>query len=226
MPSVSVLKSGCQALDEALGGGLRARDIVQIYGPSGVGKTTLALQFSIMAAHQNYRVVFIDAENALSLIRLRQLASKDFDQIASLISIVSPSTFDEQNNLIKQLDTIISTRVRLLIIDTVVSLYRKKLGELEENIVLNRLLNRQLGVITSLTKTRPLTVILVNQVRGYDESPDGFLPVASSIISYWCTNNIQIKKSESMGYREFKLTKRNENQAKEFVAELGLSGFK
>lgn len=220
-----LLKSGCLALDQAMKGGLKEHDIVHIYGPSGVGKTTLALQYASSVLRQGFHVLFVDAERAFSLARFRQLVSADFDSLASMISIVSPRTFPEQSNLISQLGRLCPSDVHLLVFDTIASLYRLELGEFGENIRLNRLLSRQLGEIAAFAKTRELTVVLVNQVHGDVESPDGFSPVAASIVSFWCTAQIRIAKAESMGYREFKIVTTDPGESKVFLAKLGNSGF-
>jgi len=225
MQSRPLLKSGCLVLDEATQGGLKNDDIVQIYGPSGVGKTTLALQYATSVLRQGFRVLFFDAERAFSLARFRQLVSSDFDLLAPLLSIVSPSSFLEQAELVSQLSRLCPSNVCLLVFDTVVSLYRLELGEFEDNIRLNRLLSRQLGEIAAFAKARKLAVVLVNQVRGDAESPDGFSPVADPIVSFWCTARIRIAKAESMGYREFKIARRDSTESKVFLAKLGNSGF-
>jgi RecA/RadA recombinase len=225
MQTRPLLKSGCLALDQALRGGLKDHEIVQIYGPSGVGKTTLALQYAGSVLRQGFRVLFVDTERAFSLTRFRQLISSDFDSLASMMSIVSPSSFLEQAKLISQLGTLCSPNVHLIVFDTIVSLYRLELGEFKENIRLNRLLSRQLGEVAAFAKARKLTVVLVNQVRGDIESPDGFSPVADSIVSFWCATRIRIAKAESMGYREFKIATSDSTESKVFLAKLGNSGF-
>jgi RecA/RadA recombinase len=221
-----VIPSGCQFLDTVFQGGIKVGEIVHIYGPSGVGKTTLALQYAINSARRNYRVLYIDAEKALSLIRLRQLAEGHFDRIAPKISIITPSNFDNQSLLMQKLHDELPSKTRLIIFDTIVSLYRKELGEFPENIQLNRNLNRQLGVLASISKEYPVSVILLNQVRGDDLNEVGFSPVANTIISYWCTKSIRLTKAESKGYRELKLVKGNLDEQNGFVVKLGLSGFK
>jgi RecA/RadA recombinase len=225
MQTRPLLKSGCLALDEAMQGGLKDDDVVQVYGPSGVGKTTLALQYATSALRQGLRVLFFDTERAFSLARFQQLVSSDFDLLAPLLSIVSPSSFLEQAELIAQLGKLCPSNVHLLVFDTIVSLYRLELGEFEENIRLNRLLSRQLGEVAAFAKARKLAVVLINQVRGDAESPDGFSPVADSIVSFWSTARIRIAKAESMGYREFKIAGRSSTESKVFLAKLGNSGF-
>lgn len=226
MPTETRLKSGCALLDEATGGGLKAGEIVQIFGPSGSGKTTLAMQYTLNAALRKFRIVYISIDTAFSLNRFRQIASNDFDFVAPNIYITSPTKFSQQGEFFGTFDTIRPQNTRLLVVDTIVSLYRKELGDFHENIVLNRLLNRQLGVIASIGKRHNLTIILINQVRGDIESPDGFCPMANSIISFWCTTSIRIKKTESLGHRDFKVLTRKASTPIEFFVKLTEYGFR
>jgi len=225
METACSFQSGCLALDQAMQGGLKANDLIEIYGPSGVGKTTLALQYASSVLRGRLRVFFVDAERTFPLARFRQMVSSDFDSLAPLLSIASPTSFLEQGRLISQLGKLCQSDTHLLVFDTIASLYRLELGEFEDNIKLNRLLSRQLGQIAAFAKTRRLAVVLVNQVRGDAESPDGFSPVADSIVSFWCTIRVRIAKAESMGYREFKISRRDSNDSKVFLAKLGNSGF-
>ena len=225
MPSGSLLKSGSVELDDEMDGGLKVNEILQIYGPAGVGKTTLALQFVVNTAFQGHNVIFIDAEKKFPILRLRQMSSVNFDRVSPKISVVSPSTLKEQGDFVSRLKEIVTTKTRLLVFDTIVSLYRTAMGESEDNIQLNRILNRHLGILASFVKTHPISAILINQVRGDLESPNGFVPVANSIISYWSSKNIRIIKAESMGYRELMLEK-GPTKPKILIMKIGASGFK
>jgi recombination protein RecA len=64
----AVIGTGNLALDHALGvGGIPRGRITEIYGPEGVGKTTLALSVLANAQRTGGRGLFIDAEHALDL---------------------------------------------------------------------------------------------------------------------------------------------------------------
>jgi recombination protein RecA len=63
-----VIPTGSLALDYALGvGGLPRGRITEVYGPEGVGKTTLALSILAQAQRSGGTGVFIDTEHALDL---------------------------------------------------------------------------------------------------------------------------------------------------------------
>lgn len=58
-----VLPTGFATLDDAIGGGLPRASIVELYGPSGTGKTTLAFQIVAHAQRQGATAAWIDAEH-------------------------------------------------------------------------------------------------------------------------------------------------------------------
>jgi recombination protein RecA len=64
----AVIPTGSLALDHALGvGGLPRGRITEVYGPEGVGKTTLALAVLAHAQHSGGTGLFVDTEHALDL---------------------------------------------------------------------------------------------------------------------------------------------------------------
>jgi DNA repair protein RadB len=226
MPTQNLIPSGIASLDEALGGGIGEAEILHIFGPGGVGKTTLALQFTINATRRGDRVFYVNCEGTFSLIRLKQMASSQFSKITPLITVVSPRSFNEQAKLVSNLDSIISSDVKLLVFDTIVSHYRKEYGPNTDSVMLNRKLNQQFGLIASAARASSFSVIVINQVRGDIDNEDHFVPVAESVTSYWGTCTIQITRAESKGYREFKLTKGRGSEPKILLLSLQPSGFR
>lgn len=218
--------SGAPELDKALGGGLRSTEIFQIYGPGGVGKTTLALQFAINTAKNGFQVFYVNTEGKFPIIRLNQLSGSKFNKITPLINVVSPTTFNNQAQMISQFEVLIPSGTRLVIFDTFVSLYRKELGESSENLILNRKLNQQLGMIANFALSHSVAVILINQVRGNVGGENDFRPVADSITSYWSTYSLLISRAESKGYREFKLFRSQDSEPLTLVLNLQESGFR
>jgi len=219
------LESGCKRLDESLGGGLPFGTIAHIYGPSGAGKSTLALQFAASAARRHLRVLYVDSDKSFSPVRLRLIAKDDFSIISPRILVASPSSFLEQNKLVSRLELLCVHDLKLVIFDTIVSLYRRELADSKENFRLNRILNKQLGVIADLASRKGIIAILVNQVRGDNGNPDGFSPVASSLISFWSHVTIRIKMAETKGYRNFKLSFTSSEEPNEFTLKLASRGF-
>lgn len=69
------LPTGLDSLDKLLRGGVRVGTITEVVGRSGVGKTQLALQLSIMAAKFNQGSVYVETEKKLSVPRLKEMTA-------------------------------------------------------------------------------------------------------------------------------------------------------
>src|SRR5262245_35278496 len=69
LPQVSVIPTGSLALDIALGvGGVPRGRIIEIFGPEGSGKTTLAQGIIANAQRLGGIAAFIDAEHAFDVV--------------------------------------------------------------------------------------------------------------------------------------------------------------
>ena len=67
---IAVISTGSMGLDIALGiGGLPKGRVVEVFGPEGGGKTTLALHVIAEAQKKGGTAAFIDAEHALDPTR-------------------------------------------------------------------------------------------------------------------------------------------------------------
>src|SRR5512139_215924 len=71
---IPVISTGAISLDYALGvGGMPRGRVVEIFGPEGSGKTTLALQVIAQAQLAGGMAAFVDAEHALDAQYARRL---------------------------------------------------------------------------------------------------------------------------------------------------------
>jgi recombination protein RecA len=58
-----LLRTGFRALDEVLGGGLPRGEMVEVFGPAGCGKSTLAMQISACVQRAGLTAAWIDADH-------------------------------------------------------------------------------------------------------------------------------------------------------------------
>ena len=96
------VKTGLQTLDNLLAGGLRLGDFLGIAGPSGIGKTALALHLAYLAARTKTASVFVSATldeteivarlAARALFRERPEAKVSYGSIWSGQAFQSPAT--------------------------------------------------------------------------------------------------------------------------------------
>eukprot|EP00968_Pinguiococcus_pyrenoidosus_P019472 scaffold2119_cov264-Pinguiococcus_pyrenoidosus.AAC.2 len=66
-------RSGSKALDDCIGGGFRSGEMVEVVGPSGVGKTQLALSAAMCAALRGDEVLYVDTGNVFQAKRAAQI---------------------------------------------------------------------------------------------------------------------------------------------------------
>ena len=96
----SSLISTNSSLDKLLGGGIEKGAITQFYGPPGCGKTNIALKILYESTKNGSKAIFMDTEGGLSLERIQQIASSDFDKIATNIYLLERQTRFLSNNYI------------------------------------------------------------------------------------------------------------------------------
>lgn len=193
------IQTGCECLDEHLGGGISPGSITLIYGEPETGKTTLAMQCAINCALQNRKTMFIDCDNTFSSFRLSQISKKNFNQIADLILLLKPIDFKEQTIVIDNLSEYTAKNFGLIVIDTFTSLYRANIeNSSKKTFILNRELNRQLAVLAQNTKIQNLPIIITSQVRSvFNDSFVSVEPVATRVLKFWADTIISLKPADN-----------------------------
>ena len=160
---VDFISTGSLSLDLALGiGGLPKGRVIEIYGPEGSGKTTLALQAVAEAQKLGGICGFIDAEHALDPVYAKKLGVKTDELLIS-----QPDTGEQALEIT---DTLIkSGSISVLVIDSVAALTpRAELeGEMGDHHVglQSRLMSQALRKLTSSISKTNTMVIFINQIR-------------------------------------------------------------
>ena len=192
---IQQIPTGCECLDNYLGGGISSGNITLIYGEPETGKTTLAMQCAINCAMENHKTLYIDCDGTFASFRLSQIASENFDKIADLILLMKPIDFKEQAIVIDNLSEYTAKNFGLVVIDTFTSLYRAEIGvSTKKTFNLNRELNRQLAILAQYTKTQKLPILLTSQVRSvFGDSYNSVEPLATRVLSFWAETIISMK---------------------------------
>jgi len=190
-----MVPTGCGSLDKLLDGGLLLGEVSLVYGEAETGKTCLAIQCAVNAARLGCKTIFVDSDNTFSARRLSQIASHDLDEVSPFITLVKPSSFQEQALAIDRLDEYLTPKVGLVVIDTVTSLYRAEIGEEKEaTFALNRELGRQLACLAQVAKTRKVAVLVTSQVRSVFMSDFVEIePVATRVLRFWSDTVLNLK---------------------------------
>src|SRR6184192_1539999 len=160
---IEVIPTGAIALDVALGiGGIPRGRVVEIYGPEGSGKTTVALHAAANAQKAGGIAAFIDAEHALDPEYAKKLG---VDTDALLVS--QPDTGEQALEIADML--IRSGALDIIVIDSVAALVpRAEIeGEMGDSHVglQARLMSQALRKITGALSNSGTTAIFINQLR-------------------------------------------------------------
>jgi recombination protein RecA len=161
--NVSVIPTGSFSLDICLGvGGLPRGRIIEVFGPEGSGKTTLALHVVAQAQKQGGKAAFIDAEHAIDPEYAKRIGVNINDLLIS-----QPSSGEEALNIMESL--VRSGMVSIIVVDSVAALTPKIEidGEMGAQFIglQARMMSQALRKIAALADKGQTTIIFINQLR-------------------------------------------------------------
>lgn len=193
-----MISTGSDRLDELLNGGLASEFMYLVYGEAETGKTTLAMQCAVNCARMGYKTVYLDSENTFSTKRLTQIAAADITDVAPYIILARPVSFREQSAILDKLDSYLTEKVGLIVVDTITSLYSGELGEESKGTFkLNRELNKQMAYLAQIVKTRKIATLVTSQVRSVLAAREvDFEPVARRVLKFWSNVIVSLKLTQ------------------------------
>ncbi|OGY24206.1 MAG: recombinase RecA [Candidatus Woykebacteria bacterium RBG_13_40_15] len=161
--SVEVIPTGSLGLDLALGvGGLPKGRIVEIFGPEGGGKTTLALHVIAEAQKKGGTAAFVDAEHALDPTRAETIGVNIKDLLVS-----QPDTGEQALEIVETL--VRSGAVDIVVVDSVAALVPRAEveGEMGDAFVgiQARLMSQAMRKLAAAISKSKTLVIFINQLR-------------------------------------------------------------
>ncbi len=160
---VAVIPTGSFSLDLALGvGGLPRGRIIEVFGPEGSGKTTLALNVVAQAQKQGGKAAFIDAEHGLDPEYAARLGVKINDLLIS-----QPDNGEQALNILESL--VRSGIISVVVVDSVAALTPKAEieGEMGAQFIglQARMMSQALRKLTAITAKSQTMIIFINQLR-------------------------------------------------------------
>jgi len=165
------IPTGCEPIDDLLGGGFERGGVTQVYGPPAAGKSNLVLSAAVEAASAGLSSLYIDTEG-LSVDRMEQIASAhsgaDLEGIASRIIVTEALSFEEQREAVQDAAEF-ADRVDLIVLDSATGFYRLERTEQAEGEAL-RAVARQITHLLSLARKHDIAVAFTNQVYTDPES--------------------------------------------------------
>ncbi|MBI3036213.1 DNA repair and recombination protein RadB [Candidatus Woesearchaeota archaeon] len=222
------IATGSDVLDKLLEGGYETDVITAVYGPAGSGKTTTCLLAAVSAATaketKDKKIVFIDTEGGFSTERLKQLigGEKELKKALERIMLLKATNFAEQKKYIETLSEQMSSKICLIVCDTISSLYRIERGE--DNASLNRELGKQLSVLLTIARTKEIPVVVTTPVYSDFMDKTKVKMVGGDILKYSSKCLIELRINPN-GTRTAILAKHRSIPQREIVFRITEKGF-
>lgn len=160
---IEVIPSGSYGLNVALGvGGFPRGRIVEIFGPEGSGKTTLALETVAQAQKKGGICVYIDSEHALD-VKYAKAIGVDFGSLKFSQPDYGEQALDEVEMFAK------SGVVDLVVVDSVAGLVPKveldgEMSDLQVGLVA-RMMSKAMRKLAGVLNHTNTCAIFINQIR-------------------------------------------------------------
>ena len=197
------IRSGNEALDQLLGGGIEPKTITQFVGEPAAGKTTLCLIASVTCLRAGHTVIWIDTEG-FSVERFRQVAGDGAEKLAERLVLYEPVDFVQQGSMILDADQVLKTNnVGLLVMDSATALYRT---ELDRGRGAMQALTRQMLMLLGYAKRYGIPVLITNQVY-VDTATNKYSGLGGTALGHISKAIIRLEKRGGMGERRAHLAK-------------------
>ena len=160
---IPIISTGSISIDYALGvGGVPRGRVVEIYGPEGSGKTTLALQIIAQAQRVTGNAAFVDAEHALDPTYATNLGV-NLDNL--LVS--QPDNGEQALEIVEML--VRSGGVDVVVVDSVAALVPRaeiegEMGDAQVGLQA-RLMSQALRKLTGVVSKSKTCLVFINQLR-------------------------------------------------------------
>ncbi|KAF9434156.1 Meiotic recombination protein dmc1 [Entomortierella beljakovae] len=208
---VITISTGAKQLDELLGGGIQTMAITEAFGEFRTGKTQIAHTLCVMAqlpasmGGGNGKAAYIDTEGTFRHERIKSIAERfGIDSEAALDNILVARAYNSEHQM--ELITELAARFaeekgifRLLVIDSIIALFRTDFsgrGELSER---QQKLNQMLSRLTKIAEEFNVAVYLTNQVQSDPGATMTFVadpkkPVGGHVMAHASTTRLYLRK--------------------------------
>jgi RecA/RadA recombinase len=217
------IKTGYPFIDHDIRG-IPKGGITHIYGPAGVGKSTLAMQIYLGIAKRGLGCFVIDCAQSYSPGRLLQLA-KGETQLFNQITVFQPKTFREQGDLIGRLHRFIDPNLCVIVVDPITSYYRQKVTPQNGMAMYRQLAEHQAPRLLGLALDYDLAIVVVNQISSWDGETR---PVGGDALHRYSMLEIQMERLETSKSENRWVTVRRlrgERYRRRILAKLEKEGF-
>ena len=210
---VERLKTGSEAVDTLLGGGVETQSITEVYGEYGSGKTQIAHQLCVNVQLPKEEggldgsVIVIDTENTFRPNRILQMASPrglEEKEVLNNIRVARAYNSNHQILLVDKASKVTKELkesdkpVRLLIVDSLTAHFRAEYvgrGTLADR---QQKLNKHMHSLVRFGDLYNAAIFITNQVMS---KPDTFFgdptrPIGGHIVGHTATYRVYLRRSK------------------------------
>ncbi|AGN01721.1 DNA repair and recombination protein RadB [Salinarchaeum sp. Harcht-Bsk1] len=244
------IPTGCEPLDELLGGGFERGTVTQLYGPPAAGKTNVVLSAAAAVAADGGTTVIVDTEG-VSIDRFEQVvgararpetapdgpavddavaaadagAGEDLQTLAERIVVQDALDFAEQREAVKDAEAF-AEQADLIALDSATGFYRLQRDKDQEGGEALRAVADQITHLLSLARREDLAVVITNQVYT-DPEEDRIHALGGHTLDHWTGTILRIDRFRG-GNRRATLEKHRAKPAGETaqfrITDEGLAG--
>lgn len=187
-----------------LGGGFTVGEVALVYGEAATGKTTTVIQAATACAAKGFKVIYVDSDHSFTQQRFNQIAGNRSADTSELITLFFPETFSEQRRIVESLENYVTSKLILVIVDSISSLYRAAFSGPDTIFNLNRDLSRQVAYLGELASSHNIACIITSQVHSrLTAIPADIEPVARRTVFHFPRAIVRIKNTPKPSVKEF-----------------------
>jgi DNA repair protein RadA len=202
------ISTGSKNFDKLLEGGIETQSITETHGAFSSGKSQLGFQLAVNVqlprekGGLNGGCLFIDCENTFRPERIKQMAEAlglNPKEILENIHVARAYNSDHQIVLTERAGELIKeNNIKLLVVDSVTSLFRSDYlgrGELAPR---QQKLNRHLHTLQRLSEVYNLAVYVTNQVMARPDIlfGDPTVPIGGHVLAHQAGTRLYLRKSK------------------------------
>lgn len=188
------LSTGCDSLDNLLGGGFPRGAVSQVYGEPSAGKTNVCMQTAVEAVEDGGGVVYIDTEG-MSLERLKQVGGDGFEDHAHDFIVKDVYDFEEQAVAVRDVENL-AAETDLVVLDSATGLYRVEPDDAEDDSSLRRL-TRQIAHLTGVARKHNVAVVATNQIyTAVETAGEEYSPLGGKMMEHWTKIIVRLDRSK------------------------------
>jgi DNA repair protein RadA len=197
------ITTGSVEMDRLLGGkGVEIGAITEFYGRSWSGKTQICLSLCVMVQklHSDNKAIFLDTEGKFRPERVSQIAQKkglNSDKYLQNTKHVRVYNTARLETVIQQdccSEIAKDSGVKLLVVDSVTSLYRAEYGERHMLSQRQHQLLKVLHILQNMANSYNIAVVITNQVQTTPNewTNNSDIPIGGNVIAHTSTFRIRL----------------------------------